>query len=211
MESVNFTFPKYAKLAFVLLSLSIIIVILYFGQHILIPLLLSLLFAILLRPVVIFLNVKIRLPHVIAAFITVVFFILAITTILLFVSWQIADITDDWNKIKVNLSTHLESFQHWIKQKFHLSYRKQDKYIQQVTQETLKGDSNLMGNTISSFTDTLVSLILIPIYTFLILLYRGHFIKFLYKVVSVKNEPVLQDILTKVKTVVFYHKKSRNF
>lgn len=202
MEFVNVNFPKYAKLAFVLLSLSIIIVILYFGQHILIPILLSLLFAILLRPVVIFLTVKIRLPHVIAVFITVVFFILAITTILLFVSWQVSDITNDWNKIKINLSAHLEHFQHWIKLKFHVSYRKQENYIQQVTQETLKGDSNLMGNTISSFTDTLVSLILIPIYTFLILLYRSHFIKFLYKVVSPKNETVLQNILTKVKTVI---------
>jgi predicted PurR-regulated permease PerM len=202
MESVNFTFPRYAKLAFVLLSLSIIIVILYFGQHILIPLLLSLLFAILLRPAVVFLNIKFRLPQVIAVFITVAFFVASIATILMFVSWQISDITDDWSKIKTNLSIHFQHFQHWIKQRFHLSYRKQDNYFQQVTQETLKGESDLMGNTLSSFTDTIVSLILIPIYTFLILLYRNHFIKFLYKIVSEKNELVLQNILTKVKTVV---------
>lgn len=202
MEYVNFTFPRYAKLALVLLSLSIILVLLYFGQHILIPLLLSLLFAILLRPMVIFLNTKFRFPQVIAVFITVAVFVVSIATVLMLVSWQVSDITDDWSKIKANLSTHFQQFQHWVKQSFHVSYRKQQNYISQVTQETLKGDSDLMGNTLSSFTDTLVSLILIPIYTFLILLYRTHFTKFLFKVVSVKNEPVLQDILTKVKTVV---------
>lgn len=202
MELAELKFPKYAKLAFVLLSLSIIVVILYFGQHILIPLLLSLLFAILLRPVVIFLHIKFRFPHVIAVFVTVVLFVVSIVTVLLFVSWQVSDITDDWNKIKHNLSEHFERLQLWIKQRFHVSYTKQQSYIHQVTQETLKGDSELMGNTLSSFTDTLVSLILIPIYTFLILLYRSHFIKFLYKIVRTKNELVLQDILTKVKTVV---------
>lgn len=202
MESVNFTFPRYAKLAFVLLSVSIILVLLYFGQHILIPLLLSLLFAILLRPMVIFLNTKFRLPQVIAVFITVVFFVVTIATILMFVSWQVSDITEDWTKIKANLSSHFRHFQHWVKQSFHVSYHKQQNYITQVTQETLKGDSNVMGNTLSSFTDTVVSLILIPIYTFLILLYRNHFTKFLYQLVSVKNELILQNILTKAKTVV---------
>jgi predicted PurR-regulated permease PerM len=202
MEPGRIIFPTYAKLGFVLISLSIIIAILYFGQQILIPLVLALLFAILLRPIVILLNTKFRLPHVIAVFITVFFFVVSITTILMFLSWQISDITDDWSKIKGNLTVHFERFQHWIKQKFHLSYRKQENYIHQVTQETLKGESDLMGNTLSSFTDALVSLILIPIYTFLILLYRNHFTKFLYKVVRAKNESILQDILTKVKTVV---------
>ena len=133
MNGADLKFPRYAKLAFVLLSLCMIFIILYYGQHILIPLILSLLFAVLLRPVVILLNVKLRFPHVIAVFITVVFFVLSIATILLFVSWQVADITDDWNKIKINLSAHFQNFQQWIKQRFHVSYRKQENYIQQVT------------------------------------------------------------------------------
>lgn len=202
MESVNFTFPKYAKLAFILLSLSIIIGLLYFGQHILIPLLLSLLFAILLRPVVIFLNTKLKLSQTIAAFITVVCFVASITFVLMLVSWQASDITNDWAKIKPNLSAHYQHFQHWVKQRFNLSYNKQQNYIQQVTQETFNSDNDLMGNTLSSFTDSLINLILIPIYTFLILLYRNHFTKFLFLMVSTENEFVLQNILTKVKTVV---------
>lgn len=202
MEPSTIKFPAYVKLSLTLLSLSIITVILYFGQHILIPLLLSLLFAILLRPVVLLLNVKLKLPDTIAVFITVIVFVVSIATILLFVSWQVSDITDDWNKIKINLSAHFQNFQQWIKHRFHVSYSNQKNYMQQVTDETLKGDSDLMGNTLSSFTDTLVSLILIPIYTFLILLFRNHFTKFLYKVVRTENEPVLQAILTKVKTVV---------
>ena len=202
MENPTLKFPRYAKLAFILLSLSIIMALLYLGQSILFPLLLALLFAILLRPLVVFFNKKFRFPHVIAVLVSVTLFVVFIAAIILFISWQISDITDDWNKIKHNLSIHFENIQHWIKQRYHVSYNKQQSYIDQVTEETLKGDSELMGNTLSSFTDALINIILIPIYTFLILLYRNLFIKFLSKIVRQKNEYILKDILTQIKTVV---------
>lgn len=202
MNLSTIKFPLYAKLAFVLISLSIITLTLYFGKHILIPLLLSLLFAILLRPVVIFLNVKLKLPHVIAALISVALFVICVSAIILFISWQVSDITNDWKKITHNISVHYEHIQHWIKQRYHLSYNKQDNYIQQVRNESINGDSELISNTLNSFTDTLLNTILIPIYTFLILLYRNLFIKFLSKLVRKKNEHTLHSILSQIKTVV---------
>ncbi len=202
MENTTVKFPHYARLAFILLSLSIIIVALYIGQNILIPLLLALLFAILLRPMVSFLNKKLRFPHVIAALISVILFVIFIAAIVSFISWQVSDITDDWTKIKHNLAIHFEHIQHWVKQKFHVSYRKQENYIQKVTTETLRGDSELMGNTISSFTDIILNVMLIPIFTFLILLYRNLFIKFLYKIVSQKNQNSLSEIMLQIKVVV---------
>ena len=202
MELPVYRFPGYAKLAFILLSLCIIMVVLYLGQNILVPLLLALLFAILLRPIVVFFNKKLKLPHVIAVLVSVILFVIFIAAIIFFISWQVSDITDDWKKIKLNLSIHFEHIQHWIKQRYHISYSKQQNYIQQVREEALNGDSELMGNTLNSFTATLLNITLIPIYTFLILLYRNLFIKFLSKIVRQKNENTLRDILTQIKIVV---------
>lgn len=202
MESSPLNFSGYAKLAFILLSLSIIIVLLYVGQTIFIPLLLSLLFAILLRPLVLFLSKRLRFPHVIAVLISVTIFVIFIVSIVFFISWQVADIADDWKKIKYNLAIHYEHVQHWIRQRYNLSYNNQQSYLNQVAADRLTGDSELMGNTISSFTDVLINTLLIPIYTFLILLYRNLFLKFLYKMVREKNADILRDILTQVKTVV---------
>lgn len=202
MKSPVLKFPRYAKITFILLSLSIIMLALYFGHYILIPLLLSLLFAILLRPLVVFFNKKFRFPHVIAVLVSVTIFIIFIAAIIFFISWQVSDITDDWKKIKYNLSIHFEHIQHWVKQRYHVSYNNQQSYIHQVTAETLNGDSELMGNTLNSFTDILLNLILIPVYTFLILLYRNLFIKFLSKMVRQNNEHILLDVLTHIKTVV---------
>ncbi len=202
MKSPPLQFPRYAKLACILLSMCLLVVILYFAQHILIPILLSMIFAILLRPVVAFLNVKLKFPNVIAVLTVVMVFVILIAAVVFFVSWQVADIANDWKTIQHNLSLHFQHAQLWIKQHFHLSYNTQQNYIDQVTGSPMNGDSELMGNTISSFTDTLLNTMLIPIYTFLMLLYRNLFVKFLTKIVKQTNEHVLVDVLKEVKAVI---------
>lgn len=194
--------PRYAKFALILLSICLLVVLLYFAQHILIPLLLSLIFAILLRPVVSFLNRRFRLPNVIAVLVAVTVFITLIAAVVFFISWQISDIANDWTKIQHNLSVHFEKVQLWIKQRLHMSYNTQQEYIDTVTGENITGNSELMGNTLNSFTDTFVNIMLIPIYTFLMLLYRNLFVKFLSKIVKPNNEHVLIDVLSQVKVVI---------
>jgi predicted PurR-regulated permease PerM len=82
--------PPYAKLAFNLLSLSLILALIYFGQNVIVPILLSLLFAILLRPIVRFLNVRLKFPHVIAVLISVTIFVLLIAGIVLLFPTRLA-------------------------------------------------------------------------------------------------------------------------
>jgi predicted PurR-regulated permease PerM len=50
-----------------------------------------------------------------------------------------------------------------------------------------------------SVTDTLLDITLIPIYTFLILLYRTHFILFLTKLFRKEHHSKLQEILSQIK------------
>ncbi|MGQ0828579.1 MAG: AI-2E family transporter [Bacteroidota bacterium] len=199
---MSLKFPAYAKTSFVLLSLCIIIVFLYIGQQVFIPILLSLLFAILLRPVVNFLNTKLRFPHVIAVLVTVFLFIIFILGIIFFVSWQISNMADDWNQIKQNLSAHYENIQEWVKQKFRISYNNQNKYIEKATQDSLNNNKEVVGNTLSSFTAFVLNVVLIPVYTFLLLLYRTLFIKFLFKVVQTEQYKNVELILVQVKMAI---------
>lgn len=194
--------PNYAKLAFILLSLSLIIALLYLGQHILVPILMSLLFAILLRPVVRFLNLKLRFPHVIAVLITVILFVLLIAGIVLFVSNQVGAISQDWETIKKNLQTHYQHIQQWAKQNLNISYKEQEKYIKQAKESTMSGEGKIVGETLSNFTDVVLSAVLIPFYTFLILLYRNLFMRFLSKLVGQQNQQKLQEILQNIKVAI---------
>ena len=194
-------FPFYAKFCFILLSLALLIGFLYVGQQIFIPLLLSLLFAILLRPVVVFLSKRLKFPHVIAVLTAVFMFVLLVSAIALFVVWQISDLADDWNKIKLNVTTHFHHLQAWINQHFHISYLEQKKYLQQATKDSFHPGEEL-GHTLSSFSDILLNFLLVPVYMFLFLLYRNLFLIFLSKLVGTRNQGTLRVILFQVKIAV---------
>ncbi len=192
-------FPFYIKLSHLLVCVCLIVLILYAGQQILIPVLLSLLFAVLLYPCTLFFNKRLKIQYAISAIIAVILFILLIAGIVAFVSWQMTDIVNDWEKIKTNISIHYHKIQQWVKQNFHISYWKQEKYIKQASSAPLNGNPELMGETLSSLTDLILNLVLIPIYTFLFLLYKEMFVEFLHKLVRPEQQTKLKDILHQIK------------
>lgn len=194
-------FPFYAKLAFTLVSLTIILIFIYVAHQALIPVLLSMLFAILLRPLVNFYHKRLKFPHVIAVLISVVLFISVIVGILFFVSWKITDMANDWDQIKNNLNIHYHNIQRWVQQTFHISYREQEKYIQEAGKNSLTGGPAMVGRSLSSVTDVLLNLVLVPIYTFLFLLYRNLFLKFLSMLFK-DYRSELQEILSEIKSAV---------
>lgn len=202
MDTTTIKFPFYAKLAFTLLSLVLIVVIFYYAQSILIPLLLSLLFAILLRPLVIIFNTKLKLPHVIAVILSVILFVLFFAGLMYFISLQVSDMTNDWAKIKQNLAIHANNLQDLVREKFNLSKREQQKMLDDATKGSMETGKQIVSTTLLSFSDVLVNLMLIPIYTFLILLYRTHFIKFLCKLFKPEHHQKLREILSQIKTSV---------
>ncbi len=142
------TFPFYVRVSFILLILSIVVVALYLGHHIFIPIVLALLLAVLLRPVVHFFNKKLRFPHVLAAMISVILFVMFIAGIIFFVSWQIGDIASDWDKIQNNLTKHYHNVQQWVKQSFNISYKEQNKYLKQAAGDPLNGANILSGGAL---------------------------------------------------------------
>lgn len=202
MEKDSVKLPIYAKFALIFFSICLIFVLLNIGRHILIPVFLSLLGAILLRPIEVFLNQKLKIPHVLSVLLTVMLFVIFILGIIFFISWQISDLTDDWIQIKSNLNSHYFKIQDWIKTKFNISFKNQQSYVDKATSDVMDGNSQLMGNTIISFSSVLMNTLLIPIYTFLILLYKTLYLKFLFKIVKTENQKTLQEILSEIKAVV---------
>jgi len=195
-------FPFYAKLAFTLISLITLTYIFYISQDILIPLIFAFLFAILLRPVALFLKTKLHFPHVLAVIFTVLLFIMVVVGVLIFLSLQISDFTEDWDMIKKNFLIHLGNIQEYVRDHFNISRKEQQKYFNDATKDSMSTGKELIGTTLMSFTDTLLNLILVPIYMFLILLYRTHFMKFLCKLFKSEHHAKLEDIVTQIKLAV---------
>lgn len=202
MKSSVLNLPFYAKFTLILLSLYLLAYALYVGNQIIMPFLLSAIFAFLLRPLVVLLNKKMRISHVLAILIAVIFFIFCIGVIIYFILWQISDFISDWPKMQQNIDIHLKNFHQWIAEHFNVSYQEQSVYFQKAIPNLLTNNSEFVGNTITSFSSTILNIILIPVYMFLILLYRDLFKEFLLKLITPENHLTLVEIIMQVKGMV---------
>ncbi|WP_293872421.1 AI-2E family transporter [Flavobacterium sp.] len=195
-------FPFYIKVTALIIGLIGLFAILFFGQDIIFPILLSCLCAIILYPIVVFLNKKLRFPHIIAVILAIVLFVLIFLGIFYFISIQVSDMANDWTKIKSNFYYHLEHFQQLIRDNFHLSKREQNQIINNATKKGMDSSTQIVSTTLNSFTDIALNLALIPIYTFLFLLYQNLFINFLSKVFKPENHKKLREILMQIKIAI---------
>lgn len=194
--------PFSAKLSFSLIAIIASAFIIYIGQDIIVPLILSALFAIILQPFVHFLKNKIRIPLVIGAIVTVFILVALIIGLLIFILFQVSDIITDIDKIQKNLNIHIANIQHFIRINFNISWYEQKIFIDEATKDSIENGKELIGVTITSFSNTILNVILVPIYTFLILLYGAHFKLFLKKLLLKKHHIVLSDILKQIKSTV---------
>ncbi len=194
--------PFQFRLAITLIIVLAIIAILYVGQDVLLPLLLSVLFAILLRPTTAYMTNKWHLPSVISVIIVILLSVAIVAGLIYFLSIQISSMADDWDKIKENVNVHLLHLQNMVYESLGLTRREQNDIIDGAAKNSLAKSKEMVGTTLKTFTDIMVNLTLIPIYTFLLLLYRVHFMKFLAKLINRKHHLILEDILRSVKVSV---------
>lgn len=199
---MKISIPFYVKLSFILIILIAITFVVYIAQAIIVPLLMAVLFAILLNPVVVFFKTRLKFPHVIASMTAVIIFVILILGIFTFISFQISNMTNDFDKIQENIQIHFRNMQHYIKQNFNISNREQQEYIQSATKDTMQKGKEILGTTLMSFTDTLLNLTLIPIYIFLLLLYRNHFMLFFIKLFKSENHMQVHEIINQIKISV---------
>jgi len=189
---------KVVRAAAVCFIITFLVFVVFFGREILFPILMALLFAILLRPMVNFMHGKLRFPHMIAVALAVLIGLAIALGILYFLTAQVASFMADLPSIKKNIDVHLHHIQDWINSTFKVSTEEQNAYL-----EGMKSKSSMISaDSIGSVTGSLLNFILIPIYTFLILMYRTLFLRFLMQVTPKTEHGTLAEIVTEVKSVV---------
>lgn len=192
------TLPNIYKVCAVFFIISCIIILFYLASEIIAPLIIALLFAVLLRPIVKFLTDKCRFPHLVSVFVTVVFAVLMMLGLITFFGFQLTSFTDDLPAIKEQLVKHYNALQNWVYDTFGIGYREQKEYIEQ----SVSGASFISLSSISSITNSFMYVILVPIYTFLILIYRSLLLNFIVKLAPDHEVMNIEQILTNLKSVV---------
>lgn len=190
--------PNVYKISATFFIVACVIIVSYLASDILAPLIMSFLFAILLRPAVKFINERMKLPLVLSVALAVIIGLLVMIALSGFLAMQLGDFVDDLPKIKDQLMEHYASLQEFVKDKMGLSTKEQDAYVE----GSISGKDLISGSSISSITNSLMYLVVIPIYTFLILIYRSLLLNFIIKLVPAKDVVNIESILNNLKSVV---------
>ncbi|MGV3630013.1 MAG: AI-2E family transporter [Bacteroidota bacterium] len=162
---------------FLVMSIATII---YAAKSVLVPLGLGFVFANLLYPSVRFLKVKLRFPDLLAILLSMAVVIGVLGTIFTVLGSEIGKVFKDLPQVTHNAKVNLDQIQGWVDHTFHLSYNKQTDLIKSVKETEMMSPKSMQP--LFSLTALLLNLILIPIYTFLILIYRKNLVAFIVTV-----------------------------
>ncbi|UBM60087.1 AI-2E family transporter [Marinilongibacter aquaticus] len=189
------------KLAASLISLVIVIYIMNQLQEILVPLIFAGIFSVLLLPLCSFLE-RIRLPRVLAIVVTIVLAIAVVAAVIALVVGQIRSLDEVWPMIATKSGDWLKSVQDFATSQMHIKESELLGEIRKYLSDALKSSGSLISGTVSSTTGFLANLTLIPLYTFLMLLYRDFFLEFLYKLFSKLSQHRIDLVVSKIKSVL---------
>ncbi|MDZ7622833.1 MAG: AI-2E family transporter [Ignavibacteriaceae bacterium] len=193
--------PLYAKVSQIVLGIFILFYILYIGQAIIIPIIFSLIIAILLNPIVNFLCGK-KVHRFVAILITILLAILCLAALLYFITSQIIMFGEMLPELEENINILINQVIQWISQIFNVSTEKINGWLAQMQKEALTAGKSLIGPTILSAGGLITVFLLLPIYIFLILWYKQLFLEFISKLFPAEKHKTVAEVLVESKLLI---------
>ncbi|MEO6330540.1 MAG: AI-2E family transporter [Ginsengibacter sp.] len=190
-------YPFYFKSTVILLGLVLFVYILVNLSGILIPFSFAIIIGILLNPLVNRFR-RIGLSQVPAIAISMLIALVIISSVLYFLSSQIIGFGESFPILKEKFASMLSQLQHWVQRTFGMGIRKQV----QLINEALDNSKSMLGKTVGTALGTLVVVLILPVYVFLLLFYKTLILNFLYEIFAEENSKKVSDILIQTKNAI---------
>ncbi|MGB4969258.1 MAG: AI-2E family transporter [Saprospiraceae bacterium] len=194
-------FPFYAKFAFIVIGLTAVVCTMYFGQHIIVPLIYATIIAILLNPLV---NLLVRknINRVVAISFVVFLAILVVLSIVYLISAQITLFNDSYPLLKERFNEIWLRSMHWISVHFNIKPASINKWIKNSQEEAVNNLGGAIGQTIFMINSVLVIVVLLPVYLFMILFYKNLLLEFVRQLFNAEHHEAVFDVLTNSKKII---------
>lgn len=187
------------RVILILLLFTLSVVMLYFGKSFLVPLVLAAVLAMLLTKICRKLE-TLNIQRGVAAFVSILLFLAVLAVIMALLGWQLSSFTDNLSELKQRVLEFVEKFRDWLHENMGINRKQQENIA------TSQGDSSVgAGDMLMSFaTGTLsiaVDMVLVTVYIFLLLLYRGRIKNFILMLVNTAYREKATLILQKSSAV----------
>ncbi|WDF53941.1 AI-2E family transporter [Mucilaginibacter sp. KACC 22063] len=193
--------PVTVKRSIELMGLALIGFIFIVGQGIIMPLLMAFFISLMLLPVMRFFR-KFKTPEILAIFLPILALFIFLGLIIWFFSSQIGALIADLPQIKKNVSQHLGALSTWIAEKFKYSANEQLKFIDEQSNKMLNSAGSILSSMVGSIGNVLLFFGLIPIYIYLILLYKNLLMRFIFMWFDEKDHTTVEEGLKASESII---------
>ena len=193
--------PVYSKLAQVVIGLVAFFYILYIGQDILIPLVFATIIAILLNPIVILLCRK-RVNRLVAILIALFLAVIVIAGVAYFIGSQMTMFSDTFPQFKVKFIKLTGNVENWVSHTFNISRTKIDGWLNRTKGEGIDNTTAVITQTLGTISGLLITLLLLPVYIFMILFYKPLLLEFISQLFGKDRHVVVGEVLLETRTLI---------
>jgi len=197
----NFAIPFYARITIILLGIIALVAILYIAQAIIVPFVFAVIIAIVLYPVVIFLE-KRKANRILAIITSLLLTIIVIASFAFLMLWQVNRFTDSWPSLVEKFDLLIKEAIAWASQYFDIQPEKIYEWIAAEKSNLIENNLNQVGRTLSTMGNGLVALFVIPVYVFLLLYYKPLILEFIRRLFGAENKAKVNKIVSQIKTVI---------
>ena len=174
-----------------------ILLLLYWGKFLFIPLALAFLFAMFLYPLTKFLEEK-HFTKFMAASASALVFFLFLCFILYFFSAQLSQFVKALPEIKTKLDTLTEDIQTWIARTYHINGQSQVSYINSAINKFF----SFAGDTLSTILEGLILFTLVLFFTFYILYHRKLLKNFIFSFFKEPYKKKIQEVSLELRILI---------
>lgn len=194
-------FPFYAKVVTILVGVYVLITMLYIAQEVILPVLYATILAILISPVVQFLERR-KLNRAVAILSVLIIALLIVAASIAWAISQAGLLSDALPILTDKFQDMVSQFVKWASKYFNIRAREINEWIAQEKSNVLDSNGLGLGSTFSRLTAALATVFLTPVYIFMILYYQPHLIKFMHELFGTHNDKSVTEILMETKVIV---------
>jgi predicted PurR-regulated permease PerM len=187
----NYSMPGWVKYLQILL---IVLVLLYFGKSLFIPISFGLLLALISYPICRWLE-KRKWPRSLAIFVVIFVVLILFIALLGLLFYELNIFLGDIPRMTAKLKSYLPGFRNWLNESMGVGANTQADWFNKIIINSQNSLVGFLKNLLQASMSTLFMMVMIPVYASLFLYHRGTFVRFLESVVGQRNRDRLHWLL----------------
>lgn len=189
------------RVASILVTVTLIVVALYYLKVVMVPLLFAIIFAVMIFPFCLKFE-KWGFSKGLAAFTTVFCSTIVLSFLLYIIFNELTGFLTQVPQLTVKVNGLINNIKDFAAEKFSIKkaivYDKMQEQFMQL--KTLSG--NMLAGSLSTISSLLINIFLIPLYIFFLIYYRHFFIEFFYKIFPDSDKEFIDDTIKKIEGVI---------